>query len=295
MSHDLLRGYAAASFEAAEDAGRLAAARHDLETFIAALTSSEPLRRVLTDPMISPVARRGVAADLLEGRTAPEVAAMLDFSLRVVRPGELAVALADLDAFAQELLAGIPETPTTGRAAVRARVRGYAERVLEELSELSEVDEVEDELFRFARVVESNPPLRQLLANPSSPIEGRRRVLADLLSAKVRPATMRLVSYVVTAGVVRDVVGIYDWLVELAAEERGRRVAQVRAAVELTDAERADLTTRLSGLVHRNVEVRVVEDPSVIAGVLVSVGDLLIDGTVRLRFERLRDAIAQWA
>jgi F0F1-type ATP synthase delta subunit len=47
--------------------------------------------------------------------------------------------------------------------------------------------------------------------------------------------------------------------------------------------------------VHRDVEVRVIDDPSVVGGVLISVGDLLIDGTVRLRFERLRDAIVQWA
>jgi F-type H+-transporting ATPase subunit delta len=295
MSHDLLHGYAAAALESAAAEGHLEAVRRDVEVFAAALTDSEPLRRVLTDPLVSDVARRGIVVDLLRGRGAVESGELIDFALRVVRPAELAVAIADLDAFGEEFLAGVEDAPTAGRAAVRARIRGYTERILEELSGLDEVDVVEDELFGFARIVEENPSLRRVLRDAGSPLEARQHVLADLLAAKVRPATLRLVSYVLRAGAVRDLVGTYEWLVDLAAEERNRRIAQVRAAVELSAEERSRLAGALSGLVHRDVEVRVIDDPSVIGGLLVSVGDLLIDGTVRLRFERLRDAIAQWA
>jgi F-type H+-transporting ATPase subunit delta len=55
------------------------------------------------------------------------------------------------------------------------------------------------------------------------------------------------------------------------------------------------LAAALRRLVGREVEVRVIEDTSVIGGMVVAIGDLIIDGTVRLRFERLRDVFAQQA
>ncbi len=295
MAHDLLHGYGVATFESAVANGALGRLVAELDTFSGALTSSDALRQVLSDPAISSSARRAVVADLLGGRASTESTALIDFALRVVRPGELPLALADLAIAAAERQAGEADTPTTTRSLFRDRVRGYAERVFEELAGMEELDVVEEELFALARLVEANPPLRQALASPVSPLTGRLSLLGDLIGGRVTPATLRLASYVLAAGTTRDLVGSYEWLVDLAAEERGRRVAQVRSAVALSEEERRELARVLSPLVSREVEVRVIEDPTVIGGVLVSVGDLLVDGTVRLRFERLREAIAQWA
>lgn len=95
------------------------------------------------------------------------------------------------------------------------------------------------------------------------------------------------------AGRLRDLVGTFEWLVELAAAERGRRVATVRTAVALRPAEKRRIAAALSRITERDVEVREMIDPTVVGGLLVSVGDLVIDGTVRLRLERLRDVLAQ--
>ena len=62
-------------------------------------------------------------------------------------------------------------------------------------------------------------------------------------------------------------------------------------AVAQPDAERARLATSLGRLTGREIEVRVIEDENVLGGVLISVGDFMIDATVRLRLERLRDAL----
>jgi F-type H+-transporting ATPase subunit delta len=230
--------------------------------------------------------RVGVVHDLVSARATPEATALLDYAVRVVRPAEFARAIGGL-------VSG--EGVGEGGTALRARVRGYSERVLEELADLAEVARVEDELFQTARLLAANPPLAAALQEWETLPEARRRLLADLFGGRVAATTLRLLSFAITAGLSRDLVGVYEWLADLAASERGRRIAQVRAAVELSDDERRRLAERLSLVVGREVEVRLVEDPSVIGGVLVSVGDLLIDGTVRTRFERLRESIAQWA
>jgi F-type H+-transporting ATPase subunit delta len=175
---------------------------------------------------------------------------------------------------------------------VRDRIRGYADRVMAEVGDTAEIDRIEDELFRFARVVESSPQLRFVLSDADMPLALRSRILDDLLNTKVRSSTQQMVGYVIRAGHVRDLARTFDWLVELAAAERGRRIAEVRTAVDLDAAQRAQLAAALTRTAGRPVEVRVRVDPDVIGGMLVSIGDTVIDGTVRYRLERLRDTLA---
>ena len=108
----------------------------------------------------------------------------------------------------------------------------------------------------------------------------------------MQPATVRLVAYVLKAGHVRDLVGTFEWLAELAAEERGRRIAEVRSAVDLDDAEHARLAAALQRSVGRPVEVRVQIDDSVIGGMTIAIGDTVIDGSVRHRLDQLRETLA---
>ncbi|MGD0742914.1 MAG: ATP synthase F1 subunit delta [Acidimicrobiales bacterium] len=293
------RGYLAAVVESAEREGRLESLRADLAEFARVLNSSEKLRHILVDPMNATSARRAIVADLLESKSTPEAAALLSFAVRVERASELPRSVAVLVELVEDARrrsesgAPVEMEPAAARSVVRERIRGYAERVLQELSVARQVDEVEDELFAIARLLDANRKLRQTLADANLPLAGRVAVVDDLLGPVCRPATVRLVRYALRAGRLRDIVGTIDWLVGLAAEERGRRIASVRGAVALRASERRQLAAALSRIVEREVEVRDVVDPAVIGGILVSVGDLVIDGTVRLRVERLRDLLAR--
>ena len=293
MLADVIRGYAAATFERVDADEKMDALRSELEAFSSALVASAELRQALVDPNVSPVARRSITADLLEGRFSSETASLLNFVVRVAPPAELLVAVADLDALMASP-SGAGE-PATGLSASRERLHGYAERVLEEISSASDVDEMEDTFFRLARIVDENTTLRDVLIDQTAPLQAKLAILSDLLAAKTTAPTLRIIDYVIRAGRIRDLVGTLEWLVELCAEERGRRVAEVRSAVELDSSEAARLAVALGRLTGREVEGRVSIDPDVIGGVLISIGDLVIDGTVRLRVERLRDALAESA
>ncbi len=297
MLDDIVRGYAVGVAETARRNGHLGTVQSELETVQSALLTSDALRLALTDPAIPVVERRAIVVDLLENRSLAETADLIGFVVRVVRAGEVPVTISEV-----ELLVGfalgagdafIDDDAPAGRTGARARIRGYAERVFQELADPRQLDEVEDELFRFARVLEDNPPLRQVLEDTNLQRDARIGVLEDLIGTRVHESTLRLCSYVLRAGRLRNLIGVFDWLVDLVAEERGRRVAEVRSAVALSDEEQQRLGASLSRLVGRTVEVRVIVDDSVIGGVLISTGDLFIDGTVRLRFERLRDVFAQ--
>jgi F-type H+-transporting ATPase subunit delta len=295
---DLLRGYATAILESAATAGHARQIASDLGVFSRALHESDPLRNVLTDAAIAPRARRGVVHDLLEGKAAAESQALACWAALVEPAAELPVAVLALVELALETAdaseAGqvrpiSAEELLGGRTAVRERIRGYADRLFQEVDRL---EGIEDELVRLARIVDSNRALRQMLANPSTSVAQRVALAEDLLRGKVLPATARLVAYVLKAGHIRDLVGTLEWVAGLAAQERGRRVAEVRSAVELDDAEYLRLVEALERTAGHPVEVRVQIEPSLLGGMAVAIGDTVIDGSVRHRLDQLRETLA---
>jgi len=291
---DVVHGFVAAALDAARRERRLDRIVGELEVFSRAMVESEELREVLSDSGVPLVSRRAVAKDLVAKRAAPETATIVWYLIGAERPAELSLALAQARVLATDQRdAGDDAAIDTGggRLAAMDRLRGYADFSFSQLSKLSDVDLIEDELFRLARAVEEYPELAAALSDRVVPLAARSAVLASLLAGRAAPTTGHLGGYVLRAGKVRDLVRAFDYLVELAAEERGRRIADVRAAKPLDDEQRDRLAAALGAMAGRPVEVRVVVDPQVIGGLHVSIGDTVIDGTVRHRLDQLGESL----
>jgi F-type H+-transporting ATPase subunit delta len=171
------------------------------------------------------------------------------------------------------------------------RVRGYAAGLLELARAEGVVSRVGDELYRIARALESSADLRLTLGDPRLPLERKHGVVADLLGGRVLPLTLNLVNFVVASGRSRDLPAIADELAARAAAERDRAVAEVRTAFELDEETVQRLAEALSRATGKQVEVKIVVDPSLVGGVVARVGDTVIDGSLRHRLEGLRQAL----
>ena len=88
----------------------------------------------------------------------------------------------------------------------------------------------------------------------------------QLLEGKVPTTTLALVRYVVTGGRARDFVGTLDYLVEQTAAARGWRIAHVRAAAPIDEAQQTTLSDSLAGLAGGPVELQVVIDEELLSG-----------------------------
>jgi F-type H+-transporting ATPase subunit delta len=170
------------------------------------------------------------------------------------------------------------------------RVDAYAESVLGLVRAEDDLDEVTDELFRFARALEGSDDLWRTLGDAQLPVERRQQIVIDLLGGKASPVTTAIVSLLVGTGRSRDIPAVVDLVVERAAKERQKEVAEVRSAVDLTDEQRDRLATALKAATGKDVEVKVVVDPAVMGGVVATIGDTVIDGSVRHRLDQLREA-----
>jgi F-type H+-transporting ATPase subunit delta len=291
---EALRGYAAAVLgraEATDQARRVAA---ELPVFAEALFGDEQLRAALTDDALPTATRRAVVEDLLR-QADPGTVRLVRYAVDHDRPAELP---ADVDWLARRAERAAAEDggsqdlsdlePVAVRAAARERLAGFAAALFEDVPERAVIEEVEDELFRFARMVEAEEPLRLALARQDLPFPLRQAVVSDLLSGRAQDATVRLATYAVAAGQGRGLVEVLDWLVDQAAAERGLRVAEVCTAADLDEDQRQRLAAALRGMTGREVELRVSVDPSLLGGAMVTVGDTVIDGTVRHRLDQLR-------
>jgi F-type H+-transporting ATPase subunit delta len=171
------------------------------------------------------------------------------------------------------------------------RIEAYAQGLLEIARAEGRLQQIEDELFRFARIVEGNDDLRMALANPGMSTDRRAAIVDELLESRALPATRAMAAFVVGAGRGHELPAIVERFVELAALSRQHAVAEVRSAVPLDDAEIGRLTEALSRATGKQVEVKVVVDADVMGGLVATIGDMVIDGTVRHRLEQLKETL----
>ncbi len=283
-----LQGYAAAVLEAADPAS-LRAIADDLAAIERQAVSNAPLRAALTDTSVPGKARRALLLDLLEAKVSPEARRVAAFACLVVKAPEVPVALGWLSTRAWHAAEGREiEEPALSLTQARQRVGGYATAMYEDMS-TAQLESLEDDLFRFGRIVASTPPLRAALTDRDLDVAARQGLVAELLEGRAPATTLALVRYVVTGGRARDFVGSLDFLVEQTAAARGWRIAHVRAAAPIDDAQQATLSDSLSRLAGGPVELQVVIDEALLSGARIRIGDLLVDATARGRIDALRE------
>jgi F-type H+-transporting ATPase subunit delta len=168
----------------------------------------------------------------------------------------------------------------------------YARGLLAITNAEGATERVENELYRFGRALQDNNELREALREQKVPVERRLAVVDELLERKADPQTVAVVAPVIQSGRGRMLVDIIDAFTRAAAAQRDRAVAEVRTAVELNDDQRERLRKALGEATGREVELKVVIDESVVGGVLATVGDTVIDGTVSRQLARMRTRLA---
>ncbi len=158
----------------------------------------------------------------------------------------------------------------------------------------NKLDEVEDELFRFGRVLDAQPQLRAALIDPTLPSDRKISVLDALIGGgKAQLATVRLVSEAVLFPRGRTLDEALETYAALAAVRRNRLSAHVRTAVALTAAQESRLAATLERQYGRAVELHIEVDPAVIGGLNIQIGDEVVDATISRRLGDARQHFAR--
>lgn len=251
-----------AVLRAGADLPRLAA---DLFSVVALLDSNATLRRAVADASREGGDKVALTERLFGGKLSPE--ALL-------------------------VLKGVIGQRWSSDRDLTDTIESYAaESVVAGAEEYERVDRVEDELFRFERIVAANQALHTALTDASVPIDKRLALVADLLASKVAAETLTLARQAVAAPRGRRFGRTIETFLEAASTRRNQQTATVTTAIPLGDDERDRLVRELSALYGGTVHLSTIVDPRVLGGVRVEIGDEVIDGTVLRKLDGARRAM----
>ncbi|MDX1887203.1 F0F1 ATP synthase subunit B/delta [Mycolicibacterium sp. 120270] len=236
------------------DADQLTSLADDLASAVKLLRREPLLARHLADPSIDSGARTQLVERLLSGKVS-------DVALELLK-----TAAAQRWSSTSDLIFGVQDI-----AGLALLVRAERE---------DQIEDVEDQLFRFSRILDAEPRLITLLSDYTTPVDGRISLLNDVLARRASKNTADLLRQTVELlhgeradEAVRD-------LANLAVSRRGEVVAHVRAARELSEAQANRLTEVLTRIYGHPVSIQLDVDPDLIGGLTIEVGDEVIDGSL---------------
>jgi F-type H+-transporting ATPase subunit delta len=230
---------------------------------VAGVLRAEPaLRRLLTDASVEGQAKADLAGNVFSGKVGDKALDLLKSAVQ-----QRWTSTRDLAAVLEEL-------------GVTALVRSAG----------AQGPRVSDELFAVSQLVDANPDLRSALSDPARSDDAKSGLLDSVLEGKVLPATLRLVGHAVRADV--TVGTALAEIQRVAAEVQEELLAVVHTARPLGSTEITRLTQALGKAYAATVHLHVVQDPALIGGLRVEIGDDVIDGSVSTKLDTARRRIA---
>jgi F-type H+-transporting ATPase subunit delta len=229
----------------------------------AGVVRSEPaLRRVLTDASIEAEAKSGLAGSVFADKIGDQALDLVKLAVQ-----QRWTSSHDLAAVLEEL-------------GIQALVRSAG----------AQGPRVSDELFAVAQLVDANPDLRGALSDPARTHDDKSALLGSVLEGKVLPATLRLVGQAVRGD--EPMGRALESIQRIAADVQDELLAVVHTARPLGTTELTRLTQALAKAYDTSVHLHVVEDPDLIGGLRVEIGDDVIDGSVSSKLDNARRRIA---
>lgn len=244
------------------DAGALSALGTQLDQVADLLLDEVPLRRTLSEGTVTPDRRAGIATQLLSEKVGGPALSVVQFAVR--------------------------QSWSSSRDLQDALRRVSRTAMFLRVERTGELDDVEDQLFRFSRIVDASPELSVILDDPTADPEARSRLVDRLLAGRTHPLVTELVDSLARDTAGRPFTAGVRELVDAAAQRRQKVVAVVKAAVPLSQDQAVRLKRSLNRIYGREVSMHLEVEPALIGGIRVQVGDEVIDGSVESQLEALR-------
>ncbi|AMY18221.1 MULTISPECIES: F0F1 ATP synthase subunit delta [Nocardiaceae] len=253
------------ALDAASDSTSAAAgAGSDLFAVVRVLDAQRPLRSALADASASADSRRQLAERLFDGKVGSEAV--------------------------ETVKAAVAQNWSSARDLTDSLVLLGREALLRAAEDQDQLGTVEDELFRLGRIIAGDSALEQALSDRTKPAEASGQLLKTLLYGKVTAITEALAIQAV-GRLTEAPAEVFGELSALAATRRNKEVAYVRSSTELSTDQVDRLTSTLEGIYGKSVTVHVEVDRDLLSGLVVRVGDEVIDGSGAGRLAQLRKSL----
>ncbi len=169
----------------------------------------------------------------------------------------------------------------------------YAEALYDLAKSLGKAEEMEQELVVIKEIVEQDRDLQKILYHPRITAEEKKELLTTLFKENITNVTFSFLQLLVDKQREQYLGDIVDAFVFKANEDRNILAAEISSAVQLSDAEKADLKKVLTKVTGRDMVTQFAVDPALLGGIVVKIGDRVIDGSLKTRFAAMREYLRQ--
>jgi len=171
--------------------------------------------------------------------------------------------------------------------------KAYAEALMEAAAELGQMDEVRRDLGLIADTLAENPDFKVLFESPSLGEMQKKSAMEAVFAGNVSKDVLNFIKVLIDKGresELKDIRKLFDTMVD---EREGLVKGRVRTSVEMTEQQMQILEEKLSKLAGMKVSLANVVDDTIIGGVVLEIGDKMIDGSVRKKLAQIKEDLRQ--
>lgn len=169
----------------------------------------------------------------------------------------------------------------------------YAQALFEVALELDNLDQIRDEIGFVNETFKTYPEFYEVFRTPKINKEERKDIITKVFGEQVSTEVMNFLKILIDKRRGTAISGIYSEFVDMVDDHKGVVKAVVESAVELTEQEQTTLTEKLAKVTGNEVLLTTLVNPEIIGGLIVKIGDKVIDGSVKSRLDIMKDNLAQ--
>ena len=170
----------------------------------------------------------------------------------------------------------------------------YGEALFELVLERGTMDLTLEEVQGVCQILEENEELNRLLTHPKISKEEKKSVLENIFQGRVSADVLGFLLILIEKDRYSELPAIADYFISKVKEYKNIGTAQVISAMPVTDAQKQQIEKKLlSTTDYTAFEMDYQTDPSLIGGIIIRIGDRVVDGSIRSKLERMARSLSE--
>ncbi|MDD6402384.1 MAG: ATP synthase F1 subunit delta [Lachnospiraceae bacterium] len=169
----------------------------------------------------------------------------------------------------------------------------YGNALFELAIEEGKIDDWYVEVLELTSILKKNKDLIELLNHPQVDKLEKEKIIKNIFEGKISNEILGLIVMIMDKGHISKIVGVFRYFIKLVKEHKNIGVAKVTSATVLTEAQKSKIENRLIETTsYSRMEVTYKVDESLIGGLVIRIGDRVVDSSIKTKLETLSKTLA---
>ena len=153
----------------------------------------------------------------------------------------------------------------------------------------NDIDVIRNDLSLINETIKSSSDLKNVLINPTFNEEKVEEIISEIFASKISEKTLNFLRMVIQARRMDIFEDIAHWYCEFDDEIKNKLKVSVTSAIVLNDETKERLKYKLENKFKKTILLNYTVDKSIIGGLIIKTNDKIIDGSIKSRYERLKN------